>query len=209
LYAYAQNNPIKYTDPLGLEVTVKTTEGKGGEKTTAITLSGVLIDESSKDFSDAKLKAIQSRIVKELKKDFTGKEGKHKWNITVDIRIAKSEDDIKPEDHVIRIVDDMPDHSEGVLGAVNKIGGKEVRIKAKLIPKKPSDPGNASLERTSSHEVGHALGLRHDTDDDNPIREKVQGRNLMRQTKHTDGTKVNVHQIREMQKLFDDKKLNQ
>jgi hypothetical protein len=31
----------------------------------------------------------------------------------------------------------------------------------------------------------------------------------MRQTSDTKGTDINVHQIREMQRLYDDKKLNQ
>ena len=65
------------------------------------------------------------------------------------------------------------------------------------------------MERTSAHELGHTLGLRHDTDPDNPIRDKMQTKALMRQTADTDGTSVNIHEIQRVQKLYDDKKLNQ
>jgi RHS repeat-associated protein len=217
LYAYGHNNPLKYIDPMGLEVTVTTTEDtdkktgeKTGGKTTAIVLTGAIIDETG-GLSGDDLKKVQTRIVNQLKSDFKGSDAdaKQSWNITVNIRIVSKAADLKEKDHVIRIVDLMPDHDVTVLGAVNEIGGKEVRIKTGLIPKKPSDAGNASLERTASHEIGHALGLRHDTDPDNPIRDKMQPTNLMRQTSDTKGQDINVHQIQEMQKLYDDKKLNQ
>jgi RHS repeat-associated protein len=209
LYAYSLNNPIKYVDPLGLEVEVTTQKQKGGGETTKIELSAVMINESSTDFSDQQLKAIKSRIVTQLESSFTGSEGKTKWEIDVKLRIVDKQADIKAKDHVIRIVDQIPDRPASVLGRVNKIGGKELKIRASVVPKKPSDPGNASLERTSSHEVGHLLGLRHDTDRSNTIRNKMERTNLMRQTKRTSGTDVNAHQVRLIQKLYNDGKLNQ
>jgi RHS repeat-associated protein len=211
LYSYAHNNPLKYTDPMGLEVHVKTTEDENtGEKTTAIKFTGAILDETGA-MSAGDLKEVRSRIVKQLKSDFQGRdEGeKHSWNITVDIRIARKPADLKDRDHVIRIVNLLPEYDVTVLGAVNQIGGRDIRIKTAVIPRKPSDPGNISFERTISHELGHSMGLRHDTDPDNAVRSTMQPRNLMRETIDTDGHQIDVHQIREMQKLFDDKKLNQ
>src|SRR5262249_13947265 len=120
-YAYAHNNPLKYTDPTGLEVTVTTTENKKTEeKTTAIKVTGAIIDETAAKLSNQDLKEVRDRIVKQLKSDFKGKDAdeKQSWNITVDIRIVKKADDLKDKDHIIRIVDDMPDYDSSVLGAV-------------------------------------------------------------------------------------------
>jgi hypothetical protein len=159
--------------------------------------------------TDAELKDVRDRIVGQVKDSFAGSDGNDNWSISVDLRVVKEAKDIKSTDHVIRIVDVVDPGNASVLGQVNEIGGKEVKIKPGLIAKKPSDPGNASLERTSAHELGHTLGLRHDTDPDNPIRDKMQNTALMRQTQHTDGTDVNIHEIRRVQKLYDDRKLNQ
>ena len=208
-YSYSVNNPVKYVDPTGLEVTAKTDPNKKGGETTTIKITGVVINESSTPMTDAEVKAVRDRIVTQMKSSFTGSDGNDNWSISVDLRIVKQAKDIKAKDHVIRIVDVVDPHDANVLGEVNDIGGKEVKIKPGLISKKPSDPGNASLERTSAHELGHTLGLRHDTDPDNPIRDKMQNSALMRQTQHTDGTDVNIHEIKRVQKLYDDRKLNQ
>jgi RHS repeat-associated protein len=209
-YSYSMNNPVKYIDPLGLEVTVKTTPKSDKDpETTTIQITGAIINQSSTAMTDAELAKVRDRIVSQMKSSFTGKDGDVKWSISVDLRIVKDAKDLKASDHVIRFVDVIDPTDATVLGQVNDIGGKEVKIKPGLIALKPSDPGNASLERTSAHELGHTLGLRHDTDPDNPIKAKMQPTSLMRQTADTDGTDVNIHEIRRVQKLYDDKKLNQ
>ncbi len=206
LYASSHNNPLKYVDPLGLEVKATTTDMKGGSKVTNIKFTGVLIDESGKNFTDAELKSIQARIVKQVQSDFQGSAGKHLWNSTVDIRIVKSAADIKANDHVIHLVDSV----DGALGDVDDIGGKQIRVKASLVAKRPYPDGrDSSLERTASHELGHTLGLRHDTDPANTLRDKMGTHNLMRQTHDTKSTQINVHQIREIQRLYDAHQLNQ
>ena len=54
------------------------------------------------------------------------------------------------------------------------------------------------------------MGLEHETDASNPVRNMMGGRNLMRAVVTVaKGTQINVHQIREIQRLSDAGKLNQ
>ena len=128
------------------------------------------------------------------------------------LRIARSAADIKPTDHVIRLVDSIPlapDSPPGatVFGDTDLIGGKNIRFISEVV----NPRSRMSLEAVVSHEIGHSLGLRHETDADNPIRDKVGGRNLMRAVASDatpKGTQINVHQIREIQRLNDAGELN-
>jgi RHS repeat-associated protein len=212
MYAYVRNNPLRFVDPMGLEVQARTVEDRPGHKDTAIRFTGVLLDQSSKKLSHDQLKSVQSRIVSQVQGDFSGHGDRQSWNTTVDIRIAKSAADIKPTDHVIRIVDTIPPQPGGdphatVLGDGER-GGKQIRIRSDLVGKRLGR--GSSLEGVVSHEVGHTLGLRHETDSGNPIRDKMGGQNLMRAVdKAPWGTQINVHQIREIQRLHDAGQLNQ
>lgn len=209
MYAYARNNPLRYVDPMGLEVTVKTREDRPRHKATTIEFTGVLMDESSKNFSQKQLQSVISRIVSQVQGDFSGHGDQQNWNITVRLRIAKSAADIKPSDHVIRLVDTIP-HDPGDADPLGDAewGGKQVRIKASLVDKRLGQHSN--LERTVSHEIGHTLGLRHTEDTKNTIRDKLGAHNLMHEKDQAPwGSQINVHQIREIQRLYDAGQLNQ
>jgi RHS repeat-associated protein len=214
LHAYARNNPLKYVDPSGLEVMVKTTEDRPGHRHTDIKFSGVLLDESSKRLSHDQLQSVISRIAGQVQGDFSGHGDRQSWSTTVHLRIAKSAADIKPSDHVIKLMDFVPPQPDTdpraiVLGDAER-GGKQVRIRSDLVGKRPYADGRASsLEAVVSHEVGHTVGLRHETDAGNPLRDQMGGQNLMRAVdKAPRGTQINVHQIREIQRLNDAGELN-
>lgn len=212
IYAYARNNPLKFVDPTGLEVMVKTTEDRPGHKHTDIQFTAVLLDESSKKLSQAQLKSVLSRIASQVQGDFSGQGDRQSWATSVHLRIAKSAADIQKTDHVIRLVDSIPpapDSPPGatVFGDTDLIGGKNIRFISEVV----SPRSRMSLEAVVSHEIGHSLGLRHETDDENPIRDKLGGRNLMRAVASDatpKGTQINVHQIREIQRLNDAGELN-
>ena len=215
MYAYARNNPLNYVDPMGLEVTVKTTDDRPGHKATEIKFTAVLLNNSSRKLSPEQLKSIQGRITSQLQGDYSGHGDQQSWKMTVNVRIGRSENDIKPTDHVIRLMDKLPPSDKTSPGAIvlgrAQLGGKWVHVDASLIDQRPrrANGQDSSLERVVSHEVGHNLRLLHTEDTENPVRHTMGPHNLMgEEDKSPHGTLINVHQIREIQKDYDADNLN-
>lgn len=215
LYSYTRNNPLNYVDPTGLDVTVKTEAlaNLPGRKDTQLRLTGVIVNESSRRFTTQQLEVMRGKITRQLNGDFSGSGDSQTWTMKASFRVVKSAADIKPTDHVIRIVDNIPREPGSkhppnaiTLGQADQLGGKQVRVRSDLVSggKYP-----ARLEEIVSHEIGHTLGLQHENEDTNPVRATMGSRNLMRaQTTEIKGTQVNVHQIREIQTFSDSNALN-
>ena len=81
---------------------------------------------------------------------------------------------------------------------------KPARVPALQAGTGRTEGGDANLERTGSHEIGHSARLRH------PVEEGVRRPfNLMNQTRDRDaGTIITRDQILQMKKAYDDGKLN-
>lgn len=206
-YGYAANNPIKYIDINGDSVGVKYVKGggKNGRDLYEITVTGKVIDNTTKGLSAKQLNKITKQIAKQVQKSFTGKDKAVEFRSTANLTVAKSEADLNKSDHVVRIVDDIasktgiPDapgtNTAGTTPPLQNLVTLEVGI---------------DFGRVGAHEFGHSFGLDHIknslgpngkggwnglTTDDYPGNLMHQGQDLNSSGNQVAGTTIEVFQI--------------
>src|SRR5438445_3988109 len=167
LYAYGKQNPLKYTDPDGAEIKVTRSSDK---KDYRIELNAVVIDLSSRHFSQQEIQTYADSLKATIEKTYSGKQGKTTWTAVVQITVIDDLSKIKPDDHVFRIVDRTKDRSAGE----SPVGGRWMEISADSLTRKRPDQMDphirdyenyrrlySSPESTGAHEFGHSAGLSH------------------------------------------------
>jgi len=173
LYAYARQNPLKYVDPDGGEITVTPTFSGTGKQAKIthyqIHVTAVLINLSPKlkdaGYDRAAVQKFADTLKGTIEKSYSsdpGKKGKVSWSTTVDLRVIDKVDEITQGQHVFRLVDDTYTRSRGV----SAHGGLWMEIKASaLLAARPAQEGSVrdylSPESTGAHELGHTGGLDH------------------------------------------------
>jgi RHS repeat-associated protein len=210
LYAYVNQNPLKYVDPDGAQITVTPDKPKNPTHYT-ITMKVVLIDTSSKKFSQTEMNHYAGRIKSSIEKNFTSQpdpKQKVHWTAKVDLRVVSSWSEVKDDDHVFQIVDKLNGAGE------TTVGGMLMKLRVnRFTQKHPSEvdqtrPENkhytlknfTSLEGTANHEAGHAGGLHHDD----------THKNLMQQgsVREYDNQTVTQQMIESMWKAYQADQLN-
>lgn len=219
-YGYAANNPIKYIDINGDSVGVNYVKGggKNGRDLYEITVTGKVIDNTTKKLSEKQLNRITKQITKQVQKSFTGKDKTAEFKTTANLTVAKSEGDINKSDHVVRIVDDIatktgiPDapgtNTAGSSPPLQNLVTLELRI---------------DFGRVGAHEFGHSFGLDHIknslgpdgkggwnvlTTDDYPGNLMHQGQDLNSSGNQVAGTTIEVFQVLRIYNLFKAVQLN-
>ena len=211
-YAYVNQNPLKHYDPDGRQTTVtKTIDRKTKITTYNITLKAVLIDVSSKKFSQKDVAQYAQKLKSTIEKSFTGKQGKVVWNTKVDLRAVDKWSDVAKDDHVFRIVDRTKTGAAGN----STIGGMLMDIRAEAYTRLTPDqvdrtnPANkhytwenfTSAEGTATHEFGHTAGLDHDNSRPNLMQEGS--------VRKFDNKDVHLDQIEAIWKASQANRLNQ
>jgi hypothetical protein len=156
-YNYVDNNPIALIDEDGRDISYSITKTKDGTTVIHVTVGAVIINKS-KDFTNASdmeyvRSQIESEVSKQYSQKFTGPGGeKFEVDFNINLRVGKSEEDIKKNDHVITLVDDVYDNSDQKLAGIAKIGGNIINAE--------TEGGSApKVAKLVSHELGHNLGL--------------------------------------------------
>lgn len=197
LYAYAQENPLKYVDPDGGEVKVTPTFSGTGKHAKIvhyqIHVTAVLINLSPKlkaaGYDRAAVEAFAKTLQSTIEHSYSGKEGGVTWSTKVDIRVIDKVDEIRQGEHVFRLVDQTYDHGRGLSAR----GGYWMEIAAETFTAaRPAKQGSVkdylSPESTGAHELGHTEGLDHWTKDSPNLMQEGSKREFDNQT-------INLKQI--------------
>jgi RHS repeat-associated protein len=171
-YAYCANNPVRYTDPDGQEIsfTYKWEKDKngnyvinkdGGRNLVNVTMNvtGKVINISSNSKVDVSKAA--ERISSQIESSFKGIENGVTFSSNVDLAAVTSMNDVAESDHVFALTDfDNSRLSGNLQGHVSDYGGKVAFIDADLFTgaldeRSNIGPGNAA------HEFGHLANLGH------------------------------------------------
>jgi hypothetical protein len=154
LYCYVDNNPIIRIDPDGRDWVISMRENDG-KTVFDITLNGKLYNNSSGTYSKEQMERLKNEMVFQIKTAFGHNDDNLQVNVSVNLEVANSIDDIKKTDHVFQIVDNQ---KLGANLAAAQLKGLNVRMSKTLADHIISGGDNT---RTLPHEVGHSGGLNH------------------------------------------------
>ena len=175
-YNFGLDNPIVLKDDYGRDVSFSTVTNKDGSKTVFVTVNAKLINLSSSKNHPSELAAIKSGIEYEAKKvfsqNFNDVNGqKVEVNFSLNISIISEKEQIKSNDHVIALVDDVnPTKDLDPIGRAD-LGGNVQITEAGL--------SYEEISKTATHELGHNLGLSDEYEYKNNILIRERPDNLM------------------------------
>jgi RHS repeat-associated protein len=216
-FSYAAGNPIIYVDPDGKDIRFAK-EVVNGKTVITVTVTGKLINESSNAYTKEQMQNYADRIVSVISSAYSGEDGDVVWKGVANISVASSNSDLSKTDHAFRIVDQgkIPLY-EGVMGATGMGVHKQnvVYLSSHIMDNHQTSggiyagtgktvDGRATLERVSSHELGHSANYQGHP------REGTLDGNLMHQSRSKNaGLKLTKDQILKMQDDYERGLLNQ
>jgi len=224
-FSYVANNPLKYVDPNGKEIRLSSYVRDDGTTVVQMNVTGKLINQSSTDYSGFDMANYASRLGNAIKDYYSVKEKGFEVEVSVDIKGVTYGDSflqpLREGDHGFYIRDDgyLPDPDKnnrfmrrGVLGVAG-FGRKSIYLSKDILEGKAAkqgknkktgltENGEATLERTGAHELGHSAGNKHPEPDEMPD-------NLMHQSgRPYSGTKITRQQMMDMLTRFENGELN-
>ncbi len=181
-YTAMLDNPIRYMDPLGDSVGIEDNsyfDNKTGSFVEQInmTVTGKVVNESSTPYTNEQMQMISERISQSIKSVYSDKSENSTTIVTTDITVASTSNPEIKSDHlfILRDQGNLPDPTRpGKIIAIPDLvgvaspGEKAIYIATNIIANIPASTGvfsgtgktvngEATLERTVSHELGHSM----------------------------------------------------
>lgn len=182
LYSSMGNNPVLYNDILGDTVGITVQSYYDKDAATMVehvnmTVTGKVVNESTTPYTGAQMGAIADRISQSITSTYSDASENSTTTVTTDITVASASNPEVNSDHLFILRNDgnLPDPTApgsvitipGVVG-VAMPGEKGVYLTTSLVAGVPATTGpfagtgktitgGGTVERTSSHELGHSL----------------------------------------------------
>jgi RHS repeat-associated protein len=212
-YVYCLNNPILFIDPDGKDIIFSEQKLKNGKTQITMTVTGKVVNDSSRKMTTEQLNAYANRMSEGIKSVYSIKDSKTIVEVVTNITVANSESDLTKTDTAFRIADaDKIPNGEGGFekdkpAGLGAYGSNVMYIAENILDNKLCTDGgvfgkmglacngDATLERTVAHELGH-LGNENHPVTDNVVRPK----NVMNQSnyKRDPGKKLDMDQLKRM-----------
>ena len=206
-YAYVNQNPLKHYDPDGAQIEVKVNDVK---KPThyEIRVKAVFLDVSSKKFTQQQKIEMAKQLKSTIENSFKREKGAVTWTTKVDLRVVNDWSEVKKDDHVFRVVDQLGSAGKTKQGGMlmDIVARRYTQLKPEEVDQ--TDPANkhytrenyTSAEGTATHEFGHAAGLPHDD-----LRENLMQNGSIRRN---DNKQIHEDQIHTIWKEYQGNRLN-
>ncbi|HXI50242.1 MAG TPA: RHS repeat-associated core domain-containing protein [Candidatus Saccharimonadales bacterium] len=167
-YAYVNQNPLKFEDPDGAEITVtKKIDASTKTVTYHIHLKAAFIDSQQNKFSPQERARFIHLLKCQIAASYSGsakdvqrvvkkrEEWNFQWATTIDMREVDRWSEIRKDEHAFQIVGQLREHRRGE--TMN--GGMLISLQRDIYN---PPAGKRTAEETGAHEFGHAAGLGHD-----------------------------------------------
>ena len=182
-YTYCADNPVKLVDPNGEEIVLETIYKKdaNGNDTKEIERFNIRITGKILNCSNKNIDMDQARndIVNQIESSFSGTTlSGIPVTTTADFTVVNSLKKVDEKDHLIMLSNDVRlTDGNTCKGVVQGYGTTKAWVDADLF-KGPYDALNTTGAKAAAHEMGHLLGLGHDSSFTNLMRSPHFGTNI-------------------------------
>ena len=182
-YTYCANNPVKLVDPDGEEVVLETIYKKdaNGNDTKEIErfnicITGKILNCSNKNID---MNQVRNDIVNQIESSFSGTTlSGIPVTTTADFTVVNFLEKMDEKDHLIMLSNNVRlTDGNTCKGVVQGYGTTKAWVDADLF-KGPYDALNKTGAKAAAHEMGHLLGLGHDSSFTNLMRSPHFGTNI-------------------------------